>query len=150
MSKSYLNEIAQLKEKGLSQRKIAEILGISRNTVRRVIDILGGEVMINKIPDKERDDDYFLPGFDTLAKELVKPGVTMKLLHEEYVTSCHMSDKKAYKLTQFKKYFNDHLGKAQFTDIIRHKATERIEVDWAGDRPYWFYEFTGESKRKLK
>ena len=148
MSKSYLNEIAQLKEKGLSQRKIAEILGISRNTVRRVIDILGGEMMINKIPDKretkERDDDYFLPDFDALAKELVKPGVTMKLLHEEYVASCHMSDKKAYKLTQFKKYFNDHLGKARFTDIIRHKAAERIEVDWAGDRPYWFDEFTGE------
>ena len=148
MSKNYFNEIVKLKEKGLSQRKIAEILGISRNTVKRVNDILDGDVTIERIPDrretKERDDDYYLPDFSVLAKELVKPGVTMKLLHEEYVASCHMTHKKAYKITQFKKYFNDHLGKTQFTDIIRHKAAERIEVDWAGDRPFWFDEFTGE------
>lgn len=148
MSKNYFNEIVKLKEKGLSQRKIAEILGISRNTVKRVNDILDGDVTIERIPDrretKERDNDYYLPDFSVLAKELVKPGVTMKLLHEEYVTSCHMTHKKAYKITQFKKYFNDHLGKTQFTDIIRHKAAERIEVDWAGDRPFWFDEFTGE------
>ena len=148
MSKNYFNEIVKLKEKGLSQRKIAEILGISRNTVKRVNDILDGDVTIERIPDrretKERDNDYYLPDFSVLAKELVKPGVTMKLLHEEYVASCHMTHKKAYKITQFKKYFNDHLGKTQFTDIIRHKAAERIEVDWAGDRPFWFDEFTGE------
>ena len=148
MSKNYFNEIVKLKEKGLSQRKIAEILGISRNTVKRVNDILDGDVTIERIPDrretKERDNDYYLPDFSVLAKELVKPGVTMKLLHEEYVASCHMTHKKAYKITQFKKYFNDHLGKIQFTDIIRHKAAERIEVDWAGDRPFWFDEFTGE------
>ena len=148
MSKNYFNEIVKLKEKGLSQRKIAEILGISRNTVKRVNDTLDGDVTIERIPDrretKERDNDYYLPDFSVLAKELVKPGVTMKLLHEEYVASCHMTHKKAYKITQFKKYFNDHLGKTQFTDIIRHKAAERIEVDWAGDRPFWFDEFTGE------
>ena len=148
MSKNYFNEIVKLKEKGLSQRKIAGILGISRNTVKRVNDILDGDVTIERIPDrretKERDNDYYLPDFSVLAKELVKPGVTMKLLHEEYVASCHMTHKKAYKITQFKKYFNDHLGKTQFTDIIRHKAAERIEVDWAGDRPFWFDEFTGE------
>ena len=148
MSKNYLNEIAQLKEKGMSQRRIAEILGISRNTVKRVYGILNDDVKSEKLPDKrkakERDDDYFLPDFAALAKELVKPGVTMKLLHEEYVASCLMSHKKAYKITQFKKHFNDYLGKVQFTDIIRHKAAERIEVDWAGNRPFWFDEFTGE------
>ena len=98
MSKNYFNEIVKLKEKGLSQRKIAEILGISRNTVKRVNDILDSDVTIERIPDKrgtkERDNDYYLPDFSVLAKELVKPGVTMKLLHEEYVASCHMSHKK--------------------------------------------------------
>ena len=50
MSKNYFNEIVKLKEKGLSQRKIAEILGISRNTVKRVNDILDGDVTIERIP----------------------------------------------------------------------------------------------------
>ena len=44
MSKNYLNEIAQLKEKGMSQRRIAEILGISRKTVKRVYGILNDGV----------------------------------------------------------------------------------------------------------
>lgn len=148
MPKYHLNEIARLKKKGLSQRQIALILGISRNTVRKVFDALDDNAMIQKIPDKrevkKRDEDFYLPNYDSLAKELVKPGVTMKLLHEEYVTSCHLANKKAYKLTQFKKYFNEYLNKTEFKDIIRHKAGERIEVDWAGDRPFWFDEFTGE------
>ena len=42
-----------------------------------------------------------------------------------------MNSKRAYKLTQFKKYFREHLSKIEFTDIIHHKAAERID-DWYG------------------
>ena len=34
-------------------------------------------------------------------------------------------------------HFNDHLNVHQFKDILKRKAGESIEVDWAGQRPHW-------------
>ncbi len=68
----------------------------------------------------------------------------MQLLWEEYHDECRLSKKQGYQLTQFKKYFRDYLNKSDFTDVIKHKAGERIEDDWAGARPRWQDPDTGE------
>lgn len=78
-----------------------------------------------------------MPDYEYLAKELSKPGVTMQLLWEEYVTSCRLSQRSWYRITQFKKHFKEYLETTGFTDIIKHKAGKKIEVDWSGVRPSW-------------
>lgn len=146
-------EIARLKVAGQSNRAIADFLGLSRNTVNaavaRIEDSgLGFEdlqmltdAQVNEVfpPTSGRkvEDEYYMPDFEQLKKELAKPGVTLQLLWEEYSDSCRLSGLKPYQLTQFKKHFNDYLKTTGFKDIIQHKAGEQIEVDWAGVRPYW-------------
>lgn len=98
----YYVKIAQLKKKGgISNRQIAETLGISRNTVNAAVkqiqasgftfdEIAGmseGEIDENFRRRKEpvkQNYDYVMPDFKALAKELVKSGVTKQLLWEEY------------------------------------------------------------------
>ena len=156
----YHKMIAQLKRKEVSNRQIAEMLGISRNTVNSTVNaIIRSEKTfpeIAEMSDQElnelfrsgrndsRTSDYVMPDFESLKKELAKPGVTLQLLWEEYMDQCRLSGKKGYQLTQFKKHFNDVLRKTEFKDILQHRAGEQIQVDWAGDRPHWVDPDTGE------
>ena len=148
-----MREIAELKAKGVSNRGVAEKTGYARNTVNKIVkqineagltyDEVGNlsdQILSKHFNDpvsSRRNQDFFLPNFELLTKELAKPGVTMQLLWEEYMTECRMQKKKGYQLTQFKKHFNDHLNVHQFKDILKRKAGESIEVDWAGQRPHW-------------
>lgn len=157
---NYYRQIARLKQKEVSNRLIAEALSISRNTVNKVVKQMLSTslsfIEVEKLNDFEldklfnttskskREEDYVLPDYELLTKELARPGVTVQLLWEEYCDQCRLSKKKSYQLTQFKKYFNEHLSKVQFTDIIHHKAGEEIEVDWAGTKPTWGDPDTGE------
>jgi transposase len=152
-------EMARLKRKEVSNRRIAEIMGISRNTVNRIIRIMvekqlgWGEIEglsdheLNSIFDTTgtvNQPPYVIPDYAKLSKELARPGVTMQLLWEEYQDQCRLSKTMGYQVTQFKKYFNEYLIQNQFTEVIRHKAGERIEVDWAGTRVRWMDPDTGE------
>ena len=145
-----MREIAELKAKGVS---VPEKTGYARNTVNKIVKQINeagltydevrnlSDQMLsehfNDPASSRRNQDFFLPNFELLTKELAKPGVTMQLLWEEYMTECRMQKKKGYQLTQFKKHFNDHLNVHQFKDILKRKAGESIEVDWAGQRPHW-------------
>ena len=160
----YHKIIAQLKRKDVSNRQIAEMIGISRNTVNSTVNaiIRSGKSfyevslmtedelndvlrsMPNSSSRSSRESDFVMPDYERLKKELVKPGVTLQLLWEEYMDQCRLSGKKGYQLTQFKKHFNDALKKTEFKDILQHRAGEQIEVDWAGDRPHWTDPDTGE------
>ena len=152
-------KVAQLKAKEVSNREIAKLTGINRNTVNSivkkineanisyidVIEISEDELReIFKPAVPKRDDSFVLPNYEVLVKELARPGVTMQLLWEEYVDECYSSRRKSYKLTQFKKYFNEYIEKNEFTDVMKHKAGVRIETDWAGTKVSWSDPDTGE------
>ena len=153
-------EIGRLKAAGQSNRTSAVTLGISRNTVNQAVsriqesgldfedlsrlsDAQIEQVFPEKSGRKPIEDDY-LPDFEQLKRDLSKPGITLQLLWEEYSDRCRLSGLRPYQLTQFKKHFNDYLSQTGFKDIIRHKAGEQIEVDWAGVRPQWKDPDTGE------
>lgn len=152
-------ELARLKRKEVSNRQIAVIMNLSRNTVNRITRVLVEEhlswgevehlsdhelVSIFESPPTVNPLNYVQPDYAKLSKELTRPGVTMQLLWEEYQDQCRLSKTLGYQATQFKKYFNEYLIQNQFTEVIRHKAGERIEVDWAGTRVRWMDPDTGE------
>lgn len=159
MDNHYYRFIAREKRKGVSNRKISKMCGLSRNTVNKIVNgILENDLsfeMVEHMSDSQLDDlfapnkkgrepDYFLPDFKELSKKLAQPHMTMVLLWEDYVLDCRSMKKKAYQLTQFKKYFNQYVEEHGFTDVIHKKAGEKIEVDWAGTRPSWIDPDTGE------
>lgn len=155
-------EILRLHELSISQRQISQMVKSSRNTVRKVLQIAKenqlsytdcshwererlDEVFSGKKQKAKRRQNHFvLPDYESLSKELAKPGVTMQLLWEEYVDQCRQNKQLYYQLTQFKKYFHDYLSQKKFTHIIHHKAGDRIQVDWGGKKLSWVDPDTGE------
>ena len=149
-------EVLRLHELGMGQRKIAQQVHTSRDTIRKIIAIaenqgLNYSNLIGKtdnelskvfgrdIQGKTKPDPiYEMPDFDKLSKELRRPGVTMTLLWEEYCYDCRQNNKIPYKRSQFFYHFDHHLQSTGFTDIIHHKPGEETEVDWAGTQPSWF------------
>lgn len=85
-----------------------------------------------------------MPDYKELSKSLSQPGVTMKLLWEEYVHVCRLNNKPYYQLTQFIKCFIEYLSKQIFSEIIHHKSGERVGVDWAGSKIRRIAPTTGE------
>lgn len=67
-----------------------------------------------------------------LHKELLKAGVTLKLLWEEYLDGCREAKQPAYQYSQFCKLYRDYVVKHRLTMHITHKPGEKIMVDWAG------------------
>ncbi len=155
-------KIITLYEQGISQRQISQLTHTSRDVIRlitksaqqhqiksdQLLNLTDAE--IEKMLDvhfggqSQPNQMYEMPDYDYYSRELKKPGVTMMLLWEEYVQQCKRNGKVPYQKTQFKKYFHDYIQQNEFTDIIRHKPGESIEVDWAGTRPYWTDPDTGE------
>lgn len=155
-------EILRLNELGIGQRKIAEQVKSSRDTIRRVIETavqqnINYRDALNKTDEEmarifgvtqnkavKADPIYEMPDYEKLLKELKRPGVTMTLLWEEYSYECRQNGKIPYKRSQFIYHFDQHLQRTGFTDIIHHKPGEEIEVDWAGTQPRWIDPDTGE------
>ena len=157
---SKFKQIARLKSKCISNRKIAESLEISRNYVNLIVKKMIAtnltfqefgsmekteiEKLLNLEITSTRGSSYVMPNYEKLTKELSKPGVTMQLLWEEYNDECRLNGTLPYKITQFKKYFNSYLNKYEFTDVLKNRAGVKIETDWAGSKANWIDPDTGE------
>lgn len=155
-----LRQIAKLRKEGWSNRKIAEYCSVSRNKINEIVRIMNDKLLscddviqmsneeINSIFFKakksHRDENYEMPDLKQVTKYLARPNTTVSMAWENYCDVCKLNQKKAYSMTQFRTYVNQYLKEHQFTEVLHHKAGERIEVDWAGQRPKWFDPYTGE------
>lgn len=146
---------------GMSQNVISKILSTSRNTVRKV-KAAADSIRLSwedasKMTSKEfartifpkdaaADNDALQPKPDCemLYKELQKPGVTRKLLWEEYSSEVKAAGKIPLQYSQFCNYFNRYLEVNKATMHFEHKVAERIEVDWCRSTVPVVNELTGE------
>lgn len=134
---------------GMSQNEISKILSTSRNTVRKVkasadsirlswedASKMTSEEFARTIfpKDAAADNDTLQskPDCEMLYKELQKPGVTRKLLWEEYSSDVKAAGKIPLQYSQFCNYFNRYLEVNKATMHFEHKVAEKIEVDWCG------------------
>jgi transposase len=151
--------ILQQRSQGYSRRKIAEMLKVSRNTVAKVFSaadqsLLGTE-NIESMDEKALHDLLFpnealkpiqvLPDYSFVHKELLKSGVTLKLLWEEYVDNCRQSQKPPFMYSQFCKLYQDYVNQNRLTMHIKHKPGDKIMVDWAGTTLPLYDKVTGDS-----
>ena len=138
-----------------SERKLAKIVGCSKNTIR-VIKTTAKNLNITydsiKDMDEEQIHNLFYPNnnpfqcvpepdVDYCVNELKKKHVTVKLLHEEYLEK-HPN---GLKYTQFRKRILMAESAESITAHFERKPGERMEIDWSGDRVYYFDEKTGEA-----
>jgi len=140
-------EILRLHSQRISNRSIAESLGYSRNTVRKVLERANEEQIYWPLPDDLSDlvleqklfgrrttaSKRKMPDFEYIHQEMARSGVTLSLLWNEYRESCRMEGSHPLMYTQFCYHYQEYAAKNKAALHINHKPGDRIEVDWAGD-----------------
>ena len=138
--------ILKLLHDGYSYREINTMAGASNRSIKAVIDrsremSLSYEDALNLseedvyhllFPERYPDPDmYFLEDYEYVHKELDKPGVTLKLLWQEYQRKVPHGKAAA----SYSKYCADYtafVDTHEYTSHIEHKPADKAEVDWAG------------------
>ena len=151
-------EILRLKSLGFSERNIALSVSCSRNTVSKVLKRAGEKSISWPLPDGITDADLEeqlstsvpskstkrMPDYAYIRKELLKNGVSKKLLWTEYMEDCRQASEEPLMYSQFCCYIQQDENKRRATMRINRKPGEQVEVDWAGDTAKLIDPYTGE------
>ena len=139
-------EILRLHSLGINNTRIAESCGCARSTVIAALQRAAEqELSWNKIkncsteevarklyPSTALGQQYKMPDYEWVHREMQKSGVTLSLLWVEYCEQCRQNGELPYKSTQFNKYYADYVHKTKATMHLEHKPGETMQVDWAG------------------
>ena len=138
--------IMELRDAGLSRSAIASTRHISRHSVSEVFNIADekgihyddiralddSEVYHIFYPEKFANETmYGDPDYEHVHQELKKVGVTLKLLHEEYVDRCERNGEIPMGKTKFNEGYAEFTVANRLTNHLEHKPGERAEVDWS-------------------
>ena len=140
-------EILRLHSLGINNTRIAESCGCARSTViaalqraaeqglswNKIKNCSTEEVARKLYPSTALGQQYKMPDYEWVHREMQKSGVTLSLLWVEYCEQCRQNGELPYKSTQFNKYYADYVHKTKATMHLDHKPGEQMEVDWAGD-----------------
>ncbi len=150
-----IKKIIEYHQKGYSKRRIARLLGMSKNTVKRYlerieqrgidIDELDSpgerEKMYQrdeKVPDpRDTDLEERIP---QLLKELGRVGVTRYLLWEEYIALYP----EGFSYSRFCRKIRQYRNRQNATIKLEHKAAHHLTVDYTGQKISWIDKNTGE------
>ena len=136
-------EILRLYALKFSERNIALSCSVSRNTVSKVIktadekgiawpldEFQTDKVLEDTLFPKEASTDTTtarpMPDFAYVRKELLRNGVTKKLLWAEYCELCRMDDKEPLMYSQFCYYIQQDEEKRRATMHIPRKPGESV------------------------
>jgi transposase len=139
--------VLELRAQGLSARSIASGHGISRNSIAAVFEAVDrahikwddlaelseAEVYQVVFPHRgEHQSVYAQPDWDTVHKELARVGVTLKLLHSEYVDEHASTNQPVMSYDRFCRIYQKYVLQSGVTSRVGHKAAQTVEVDWSG------------------
>lgn len=156
-------EILRLSNLGLSQQSIADSCGVSKKTVNRVLkkakelniswpldandtDAVLAEKLFPSA-DKPTASNKRMPDFAYIRKELLRNGVSKKLLWTEYMEDCRANGEEPLMYSQFCHHIQQDEQKHRATMHISRKPGEQVEVDWAGDPATVIDPDTGEAMK---
>jgi transposase len=153
--------VLRLRAEGFSGRQIAA-QGMSRTSVAAVIDAADREgvrwddvaeldeatVYARLFPGRgEHDSVHAQPEWEGVHRELARVGVTLKLLHGEYLDVCRATGSPAMGYDRFCKTYQQHLLIAGAASRVGHKAGQSVEVDWSGPTMQLTDPVTGQQTR---
>jgi len=153
--------VLRLRAEGFTGRQIAA-QGMSRTSVAAVIDAADREgvgwddvaeleeadVYARLFPGRgEHESVHAQPDWDRVHRELARVGVTLKLLHGEYVDACRAGGSAAMGYDRFCKTYQRHVLIAGAASRVGHKAGQTVEVDWSGKTMQLSDPVTGQQTR---
>jgi len=143
-----LRQLIHLKIKGWSNRKIAQHLAVSRNTVNTYVKVfeqrgedlsdllhLSDAELTDFFPQVDHNTDaerytYVSARFEYYKKELAKTGATLQTLWHEYQLECP----DGYRYTQFVHHYRRWDKKTHASGILVHRAGAELFIDYAGKK----------------
>lgn len=141
-------EIIRLTGLGFSQRNIMASCGVAQKTVvkvqKRARELNISWPLDESMTDTELQSLMFskessasqnkrMPDYDYIHKELLRNGVSKKLLWTEYMEDCRANGDEPLMYSQFCYHIQQDEQKRRATMHINRKPGEQVEVDWAGD-----------------
>jgi len=152
-----IKEILKLKwDEGLSNRQIAISCNVSPSTVSDLVQRAAHANLswpsVQQIPDEDlenmlyvkigsRKPDHMMPDWQKVHKELMMPGVTLRLLWWEYKET-HPD---GFQYSQFCYHYRQWARHLSVVMRQTHKAGEKLFVDWAGQTVPIYDRTTGAS-----
>lgn len=154
-------EILRLSSLGFSQQNIAYSCSVSKKTVNKVLkkakeldiswpiseiqtDAVLAELFFPSTKSHAEGKTKRMPDFTHIRKELLRNGVSKKLLWTEYMEECRLNSEEPLMYSQFCYYIQQDEEKRRATMHINRKPGEQVEVDWAGDPAHIIDPDTGE------
>lgn len=122
---TYVNKIEAL------QLNYEELLSMDEEELYKLLFPAAAEMPVS---------DKAIPDFEYLTKELKKKGVTLQLLHEEYLRD----NPGGYSRSQFYEKYRNYAKKLNPVMRFNHKAGQKMFEDFSGDRPHYINPETGE------
>ena len=155
-------EILRLSSLGFSQQNIAYSCSVSKKTVNKVLkkaqeldiswpltesqtDSALAELFFPSTKVLTEGRTKRMPDFAHIRKELLRNGVSKKLLWTEYMEECRLNSEEPLMYSQFCYYIQQDEQKRRATMHINRKPGEQVEVDWAGDPAHIIDPDTGET-----
>jgi transposase len=121
---------------------IADTLGITYQDVK---EKEADEVYRVFYPDKHAVENmYKEPDYEYVHKELKRVGVTLKLLHQEYLDVCGKEAAIPMGYTKFCDGYGTHTIGNRLTNHLLHRPGMTTEVDWSGSTMSYVDAVTGE------
>ena len=140
-------EIIRLTGLGFSQRNIMASCGVAQKTVvkvqKRAKELNLSWPLDDAMTDTELQRLMFskenkvspnkrIPDYAYIHKELLRNGVSKKLLWTEYMEDCRANGEEPLMYSQFCYHIQQDEQKRRATMHINRKPGEQVEVDWAG------------------
>lgn len=137
--------VLKLRAAGHSRNEIAKSQGMAKKSVFAVFDAadelgiayediaeLDDDVYRRLFPDRHRTEDVFTrPDWGYVHKELGKTGVTLVIIHAEYVDQCRQSGGVFMSCQTFCRGYQEYTSTMRATSRVERKAERSVEVGWA-------------------
>jgi len=152
-----IKQLLRFKSEGLSNRKIASLIGVHRNSVNVYVQQLAAckvpyeelaglsdaELCVlfpsNGTIEKARYE-VLSEHFEHFRQELKKPGCTKQALWGEYL----LKVPDGYCYTQFCEHLNRWLRQLKGSGKLVHKAGDKVYVDYTGKKLHYIDQSSGE------
>lgn len=152
-------EILRLYSLGISKTGIAQSCGCSRKTVRNVLnramehdiqwplpaEVTDADLEKQLFPKSTSESLRKYPDVEYIHKELMRSGVSLRLLWHEYCEECRVNQELPLMYSQFCHHYQKFAQTKRATMHILRKPGEQIEVDWAGQTATIVDRDTGET-----
>ena len=152
-----LKQLIRLKRDGNSNRKTADLLHVSRNTVNEYVRIFSAHGLtyeeLMDLDDQSLHDLFpciteveshrfvtLSDQFTYFQRELKKPGCTIHTLWREYI----LKHPDGYMYSQFCYHFNQWRERVDCSIKLNHKAGEKLFIDFTGKKLSYVDKASGE------